>query len=91
MLWTRVRGGKLGVRFRRQHAIGRYIADFYCGERRLVVELDGASHAGRADLDARRDQFLRAHGERVLRVPNEQVLRDIEAVIARIAIMLQTG
>jgi very-short-patch-repair endonuclease len=51
LLWTRVRGRKLlGMRFRRQHAIGRYIVDLYCAERRLVVELDGSSHAGQADL-----------------------------------------
>jgi very-short-patch-repair endonuclease len=92
MLWTRVRGGQLrGMRFRRQHAIGRYIVDFYCARARLVVELDGSSHAGQADLDAQRDQFLLAHGERVLRLANEQVLHDIEGALARIAAMLPIG
>ena len=89
MLWARVRGGKLlGMRFRRQHAIGRFIVDFYCAQARLVVELDGASHARQKDLDAQRDRFLLGHGERVLRFANERVLRDIEWVLARIAVML---
>ena len=92
MLWARVRGRKLlGVRFRRQHAIGRYIVDFYCREARLVVELDGSSHRRRVDLDAQRDQFLLDHGERVLRLENEQVLLDIDSALARIAAMLRTG
>jgi very-short-patch-repair endonuclease len=91
MLCARVRGGKLlGMRFRRQHAIGRYIVDFYCARARLVVELDGASHAHQGDLDAQRDQFLLGHGERVLRFANEQVLDDIEWVLARIDLMLRT-
>ena len=89
---ARVRGRTLlGVRFRRQHAIGRYIVDFYCREARLVAELDGSSHRGRVDLDAQRDQFLLDHGERVLRLENEQVLLDIDSALARIAATLPTG
>jgi very-short-patch-repair endonuclease len=90
MLWRHVRGRNVsGMRFRRQHAIGRYIVDFYCPEQRLVVELDGTSHSARADIDSLRDQYLRDRGERVLRLCNEKVMHDIDAVLATIAAMLR--
>jgi len=59
-------------------------------EARLVVELDDSSHRGRVDLDAQRDEFLLDHGERVLRLENEQVLQGIDSALARIAAMLPT-
>ncbi len=66
-LWQIVRGGKLGLRFRRQQPIGPFIVDFYCAEVGLVVELDGAGHAERADYDDRRTRWLEANGLTVLR------------------------
>jgi very-short-patch-repair endonuclease len=92
MLWERVRNRALGVRFRRQHAIGRFIVDFCCLEARLVVEVDGSIHAGRAEPDAERDAHLAERGLQVLRFSNAAVLSDIDAVVEsiRIAISVRT-
>jgi adenine-specific DNA-methyltransferase len=83
MLWLRLRGQQLGgYKFRRQHPIGGYIADFCCAETKLVIELDGDVHAFREDKDTQRTAELEAEGYRVIRFWNEQVLREVEAVLA---------
>ena len=75
MLWSRVRKDVHGVRFRRQHPIGPYIADFACVRARLVVEIDGATHSTDAEreYDARRDRYMRSRGWYVLRVQNDDI------------------
>ena len=74
-LWSRLRGRQVNeAKFRRQHGIGRYIADFCCPERKLVVELDGGQHITLAESDQRRAAFLRQRGYRVLRFWNNDVL-----------------
>lgn len=84
-LWYLLRGRQLaGMKFRRQQIIGPYIVDFYCAQTRLVLEVDGESHVGRGASDAARDAYLRSHGLRVLRVTNDDVLRDPEAVMLAI-------
>ena len=81
ILWGLLRGAKLGaLKFRRQHPLGPYFADYYCHEARLVVELDGMSHDGRGEHDRRREAFLRRMGLNVLRIANDDVLSDLEAV-----------
>ncbi len=85
VLWERLRNRRLGgLKFRRQHPLGPYIVDFYCAEHRLVVEVDGPIHERQKERDALRAQHLEAYGYRVLRFRNEEVLTDIEAVLARI-------
>lgn len=69
-------------RFRRQHPIGPYIADFACIERTLVVEIDGGQHNEVADAD--RESYLRRHGFRVMRFWNNDVLNRTENVLAEI-------
>jgi adenine-specific DNA-methyltransferase len=71
------------MKFRRQHAIGPYIADFYCREAHLVVEVDGAAHRTTDGLqyDRERDRYLRALGLEVLRVPAREVEADCEGVV----------
>jgi very-short-patch-repair endonuclease len=82
LLWRLLRNRRLaGAKFRRQHPIGQYIVDFYCDERRLVIELDGGQHLEQRDYDARRDAFLRKQGLTVLRFWNNQVLGETEAVL----------
>ena len=83
LLWRLVRGKALGVRFRRQHPVDRFILDFYCPKARLAVELDGSQHAeeGRADYDAHRDRLLQDRGIRVLRFSNEEFLKNPESVL----------
>ena len=83
-LWSVIRGGRLGVQFRRQVAIGRYIADFFAPQCGLVVEVDGGYHARRRGPDARRDEAMRSWGLKVLRLEDDLVVRDLPAVVARI-------
>jgi len=84
-LWARLRARQLcGAKFRRQHPIGRFIADFCCLEHGLVVELDGGQHAIQVEADQRRSAFLRRRGFRVLRFWDNQVLEDIDAVLEQI-------
>jgi very-short-patch-repair endonuclease len=81
LLWGMLRGDRLdGIKFRRKHPHGPYVADFYCHSARLVVELDGTPHDDRADVDQRRDDDMKAIGLRVMRFLNDDVLLDIEAV-----------
>ena len=85
-LWTELRRTSLGVKFRRQHPIGPWIADFYSWEAGLVVEVDGDSHFTPEAIsrDAERTEYLEALGLRVLRVTNEDVFRRREAVVQHI-------
>ncbi len=84
-LWVRLRDRRLGgLKFRRQHIISPYFSDFYCDEAGLVVELDGRSHAERAQEDARRDGFVRKKGIRTLRISVSDFERDIEGALALI-------
>ncbi|MDO4494001.1 MAG: endonuclease domain-containing protein [Clostridia bacterium] len=73
-------------KFTRQKVLGRYIADFYCAEAKLVVELDGSGHDTEEALrhDAERTEFLAGYGIRVLRISNTEVRRDFNAVCAYI-------
>ena len=88
-LWARLRARQLcGAKFRRQHLIGSFIADFCCVERGLVVELDGGHHAEQVETDQRRSALLARRGYRVLRFWDNEVLEDRDAVLERIAAVL---
>ena len=83
-LWGVIRDRQLdGFRFRRQHPIGPYIADFACVEAGLIVEVDGGQHMG-AETDRARDAFLREKGFHVLRFWNNEVMANLEGVRALI-------
>ena len=89
--WQAVRGRRFaGLKFKRQMAIGPFIADFCCFEHRLVVELDGEPHDGleAKAKDGVRTAFLERQGYRVLRFPNERVLGNLEFVLREIASVL---
>ncbi|MGF1728360.1 endonuclease domain-containing protein [Photobacterium kasasachensis] len=85
-LWQHLRKKQLGVKFRRQHGIGRYIADFYCPECKLVIELDGDSHyqTYAQEYDRVRDNFMQTLGITVLRFDNYEVMTNVEGVLMRI-------
>ena len=84
-LWARLRDRQLcNAKFRRQHAIGPFIADFCAVERGLVIELDGGQHATQAQVDQRRSAYLERSGYRVLRFWDNEVLMNMEAVLERI-------
>ena len=87
-LWSRLRRRQInGWRFRRQHPIPPYIADFACIEAKLIVEADGSQHA-ESETDLIRDQYLRAAGWRVLRFWNPDILRSTNDIMATIAAAL---
>jgi len=83
-LWQALRARKLGVQFRRQVPLGRFIVDFLAPSARLVVEVDGGYHARRGAPDARRDRKLRRLGLTVLRLPAELVLRNLPEALRRV-------
>jgi very-short-patch-repair endonuclease len=86
-LWHRLNRRQLGgFKFRRQAAIGPYIADFLSHDAMLIVEIDGDTHgdSAQADHDARRTQFLEAQGFRVIRFFNAEVRDDLDDVVRRI-------
>ena len=89
LLWELLRSRRfLGAKFRRQHKIEQFIADFYCHEARLVVELDGAVHQTQTLRDQDRDQWMQANGITVLRFSNNAVLEQTEAVLGEIAAVI---
>jgi len=82
LLWGRLRGGRLnGIKFRRQYSVPPFVVDFYCAAAKLAIELDGNSHAERARHDAERTAFLQSSDIRVLRIANDEVLKDLDAVL----------
>jgi very-short-patch-repair endonuclease len=84
-LWSVIRQRQLGgFRFRRQHPMGPYIADFACLEVGLVIEVDGGQHDG-SSTDGRREAFMRGKGFKVLRFWNNEVMANLEGVCSVIA------
>lgn len=87
-LWRLLRSRQFaGLKFRRQHPLGPFVLDFYCAKARLAIELDGGQHNEAAAIaaDARRSEWLRAQGVRVLRFWNNDVLANPEGVLTLIA------
>lgn len=88
ILWEHLKDGQLGVRFEFQKVISGWIADFYCPEHRLVVEVDGSSHLLRKHKDRTRDRIMRYMRMTVLRIKNEDVYSDVGACVQRIKQLL---
>ncbi len=89
-LWAYLRQGRLrGVLFRRQHAIGRYVADFCAPRHKLIIEVDGSPHLEQQDEDAERTAFLASQGYRVLRFWNNEIMQHMDSVAAAILDALQ--
>lgn len=84
-LWAALRNRQLdGLKFRRQQALGPYILDFVCAEKRLIVEVDGAVHDDQMDYDAARTEHLNAYGYRIVRFRNDEVLNELGTVLETI-------
>ena len=73
-----------GNKFRRQQPIGKYIVDFVCFEKKLIVEVDGGQHNEQVIYDSERNEWLKKQGFRILRFWNNQVLKEIDGVEGRI-------
>jgi very-short-patch-repair endonuclease len=85
MLWEKLKVKQInGFRFRRQHPIDIFIADFYCHEVKLVVEIDGEIHLARKDYDIGRTAEMEKYGIKVIRFDNSEVENNIDDVIKRI-------
>jgi len=82
-VWRAVRRRQLGFKIRRQHPIDRFIADFYCAEAKLIIEIDGDSHApeDQADYDAARTRWLEEREYKVIRFTAQQVEEDLAGVV----------
>lgn len=91
VLWLHLREGVCGCKFRRQHPMGIYIADFYCHKGKLIVEIDGSIHHQPEikENDEIREKALIAMGYQVIRFTNKQVMHEIEMVIEIIKKKLQ--
>ena len=88
-LWAAISGGKLsGHRFTCQFQLGPYFCDMVCRSSKLAVVVDGYSRDLQKNYDLRRDPFLRTQGYRVLRFANEDVVQNLEGVVATIALAL---
>jgi very-short-patch-repair endonuclease len=85
ILWEALRNRQLaGLKFRRQHPIGPFVADFCCPDRRLIVEVDGGVHAAQRQDDAQREVLLETAGYLVMRFPNEAIISDLSYVLTAI-------
>ena len=80
LLWRILRLSRRDVRFRKQHAIGPFVADFYCTAAKIVIEIDGATHNQRQHADGTRDAYMASLGLEVIRISAAEVLADPEAV-----------
>jgi len=85
LIWRHLRGKQVnGLKFRRQHPIGKYIVDFVCLEKLLILEIDGGQHSIEKEKDSQRDNWLMAEGYRILRFWNNDVLGNLPGVLETI-------
>lgn len=91
LLWEKLRGNQIkGYKFRRQHPVNLFIADFYCHQLKLIIEVDGEYHLSKEQIlsDEDRTNILNANGLDVMRFKNEEVLNDIVSVMSKILIRI---
>lgn len=86
ILWSRLRRKNFKYRFRRQHSIGNYVVDFYCPEKKLIVEIDGCQHKEKEQSrhDKDREIFLKGLNMKILRFWNDEINNNLEGVILKI-------
>jgi very-short-patch-repair endonuclease len=91
VLWAELRGRKIcGKKFRRQHAVDRFVVDFLCPEAALIIEIDGPIHQLQIEQDLERQHSLTQMGFHFLRFSNDQVLHHLDVVTAQIRQALET-
>ena len=84
ILWSVLKNNKLGYKFRRQHSIGRFIADFFCPLKRLIIELDGSQHLDNKEYDEERTNYFESLGIKVIRFWNNEVDKNLAEVMMKI-------
>lgn len=92
VLWGYLKGSQLGCKFRRQHPISVFIADFYCHQHKLILEIDGSIHLEPEVLqnDIERQALLESLGYKILRFTNDQIFKSLESVLSTIQTTLQS-
>ena len=92
IIWDKVCKNQLGVRIRRQHPIWKFIADFYCHEVKLVIEIDGGIHLSseNKEYDISRDAILKEFKINILRFNNDEVINEPDLVIEKIKRTIET-
>lgn len=88
ILWEELRNNKLGVKFRRQHAISEYVVDFYCPKYKLAIEIDGSIHKERKKYDALRKEYMELLGIKTIRFWGGQIRNDLNSVLEIIGLNL---
>jgi very-short-patch-repair endonuclease len=84
-LWSAIRNSQVeGLKFRRQVPFGRFIVDFYCASAKLIIEVDGDTHAEQEEYDQERTNWLTGQGLRVIRFTNDEVMHYLNDVAIRI-------
>ena len=86
LLWNRLNKNQLGCRFKRQHPIANYVADFYCHKAKTVIELDGQYHSRKMQKakDLLRETLIKELGLSILRFSDQQVIENIDEVVYKI-------
>ncbi|MEX2052148.1 MAG: DUF559 domain-containing protein [Candidatus Paceibacterota bacterium] len=84
ILWKQLRNRNLGIKFRRQHPIEKFIIDFYAPEIKLAIELDGYSHKGNSEYDNLRTEYLKSQKIKVIRFWNTEIEKNLDKVIEKI-------
>jgi very-short-patch-repair endonuclease len=90
VLWAHLRGTQLGCKFKRQHSIGPYILDFYCPDKKLAIELDGAQHLDNKEYDQERTNYLLILGIQTIRFWNSEINTNINGVLQEIVSRLSS-
>jgi very-short-patch-repair endonuclease len=91
ILWGFIRNNALGYKFRRQHSVGPYVADFYCHKLQLVIEIDGSQHLQQRDYDLERERYFSHLGITTIRFWNNEINNNIEGVIMKIQEYISTA
>ncbi len=89
LVWERVRSRRFhGLMFRRQHALGTFIVDFYCPEKHLIIEVDGDIHETSVEADVTRQEHLETLGFVVVRLKNDEVKEDLDRALSKVSTVL---
>jgi very-short-patch-repair endonuclease len=84
LLWSQLKNSQFGFKFRRQHSIGGYIADFYCPSKKLVIEIDGSQHFVNREYDEVRSRYFESLNIKVIRFTNAEINTNINGVAEKI-------
>jgi very-short-patch-repair endonuclease len=90
LLWEKLRSRQiLGLRFRSQHPIDFFIADFYCHKARLVIEIDGEIHKEQIEYDNGREAEIEKYNLKVIRFSNDEIINEIDTVLSKIKAIVE--